>query len=40
MVVVGGHERSNEADQLSHPIGLFFDRYGHLYVSDSWDDRV
>lgn len=39
-VIVDGNGRGIAANQLSRPIDLFFDRHGHLYVSDLWDDRV
>ena len=39
-VVVGGKRGGSEADQLCGADGVFFDRYGHLYVTDYGNKRV
>lgn len=39
-VIVGGDELGNEAHQLNAPVGLSFDCHEHLYVVDSWNNRV
>jgi hypothetical protein len=39
-VIVGGNGQGEQANQLSGPVGLFFDRHGHLYVADTGNHRV
>ena len=40
IVIVGGNGKGAEADQLSASHVVFFDRYGHLYVTDWGNHRV
>lgn len=39
-VIVGGNGQGAEANQLSRPEGLFFDRHEDLYVTDTGNARV
>ena len=39
-VIVGGNGPGERTNQLSEPMGLFFDRHGHLYVADNGNDRI
>jgi sugar lactone lactonase YvrE len=39
-VIVGGNGQGQQPNQFSHPVGLSFDRQGHLYVVDWTNDRV
>ncbi|CAF4957607.1 unnamed protein product, partial [Rotaria socialis] len=39
-VIVGGNSQGAEANQLSYPKGLSFDRHGNLYVVDYGNNRV
>ncbi|CAF4357592.1 unnamed protein product, partial [Adineta steineri] len=39
-IVVGGNGEGEQPNQLSYPIGLLFDRQGHLYVADHNNHRI
>jgi hypothetical protein len=39
-VIIGGNDRGRESNQVYEPMGLSFDRHGHLYVVDWGNDRV
>jgi sugar lactone lactonase YvrE len=39
-VVVGGNGRGQQANQLSNPEGLSFDRHGNLHVADYHNHRI
>ena len=38
--MVAGNESGGEANHFNSPIGLSFDRHGHLYVADKSNNRV
>jgi sugar lactone lactonase YvrE len=40
IVVVGGNGCGDEKNQFCHPIGLSFDRRGHMYVAGYLNHRV
>jgi hypothetical protein len=39
-VIVGGNGKGQQSNQISFPVGLSFDRQGHLYVVDCSNHRV
>jgi hypothetical protein len=39
-IVVGGNGQGEQANQLSDPVGLRYDRHGNLYVVDNGNSRV
>jgi hypothetical protein len=40
VVVVGGNGEGDATNQYDVPLGLFFDRRGHMYVADCNKNRV
>ncbi|CAF4242057.1 unnamed protein product, partial [Rotaria sordida] len=39
-IIVGGNGEGSRANYLRYPAGIFFDRYGNLYLADNGNHRV